>query len=209
MQKGLLLLSGGIDSPVAGHLAKESGIELCAVHFSAEKIVGNEPLNKSMAACKHLGIKKLLVADIADELVEITKKCNIRYYFLLSKRLMFKVAEKIAEKQNADFLITGENLGQVSSQTLHNLGIIDKSVKIFVARPLLCFDKLEIIKLAEKIGTFEISKGPELCDALGPRHPITKGNVADADSEESKLENEKMLRNAMSKLAEIDVVYHP
>ena len=103
MQKGLLLLSGGIDSPVAGHLAKQSGVELSAIHFSAEKIVGNEPLRKSIEACKLLGIKKLLVADIADELVEITKLSDLRYYFLLSKRLMMKAAEKAARQKGIDF----------------------------------------------------------------------------------------------------------
>jgi thiamine biosynthesis protein ThiI len=111
MQKGLLLLSGGIDSPVAGHLAKQSGIELHAIHFSAEKIVGNEPLRKSIEACKILGIKKILVADIADELVEITKHSDLRYYFLLSKRLMMKASEKASRQRAIDFLITGENLG--------------------------------------------------------------------------------------------------
>ena len=210
MQKGLLLLSGGIDSPVAGHLAKEAGVELCAMHFSAEKIVGNEPLRKSVEACKLLGIKKMFVADIGDELVEITKQCDLRYYFLLSKRLMMKASEKVARQNGIDFLITGENLGQVSSQTLPNLGIIDKSVGLFIARPLLCFDKLEIIRLAEKIGTFEISKGPELCDALGPRHPVTKGNLAAAEAEEKNLETEKMLGNVVAKVKEIDVsTYHP
>ena len=84
MHKGLLLLSGGIDSPVAGYLAKEAGTELYAIHFSAEKIVGNEPLKKSIEACKILGIKKIFVADISEELVELTKKCEIRYYFLLT-----------------------------------------------------------------------------------------------------------------------------
>jgi len=205
MHKGLLLLSGGIDSPVAGYLAKEAGTELYAIHFSAEKIVGNEPLKKSIEACKILGIKKIFVADISEELVELTKKCEIRYYFLLSKRLMMKIAEKAAKNNRIDFLITGENLGQVSSQTLPNLGIIDKSVQIFIARPLLCFDKLEIIKLAEKIGTFEVSKGPELCDALGPRHPITKGTIAWAENEESKLDVEKMVENAVSKMSEIEI----
>jgi thiamine biosynthesis protein ThiI len=78
-------------------------------------------------------------------------------------------------------------------------------VGIFIARPLLCFDKLEIIRLAEKIGTFEISKGPELCDALGPKHPVTKGNPAAAKAEEAKLEIEKMVEIAISKLKELDV----
>jgi len=210
MHKGLLLLSGGIDSPVAGYLAKEAGTELYAIHFSAEKIVGNEPLKKSIEACKILGIKKIFVADISEELVELTKKCEIRYYFLLSKRLMMKIAEKAAKNNRIDFLITGENLGQVSSQTLPNLGIIDKSVQIFIARPLLCFDKLEIIKLAEKIGTFEVSKGPELCDALGPKHPVTKGNLAAAEAEESKIDFEKTLGDVLENLKEIDVAsYQP
>jgi len=118
---------------------------------------------------------------------------------------MMKASEKVARKNTIDFLITGENLGQVSSQTLSNLGIIDKSVGIFIARPLLCFDKLEIIRLAEKIGTFEISKGPELCDALGPRHPVTKGNLAAAEAGEKNLELEKLLGNVVAKMKEIEV----
>ena len=205
MHNGLLLMSGGSDSPVAGYLAKQNGIELAAIHFSAEKIVGNEPLQKSIAACRHLGIKKLLVADISDELVEMTKKCEIRYYFLLSKRLMLRTSEKVARREGFDFLITGENLGQVSSQTLSNLGVIDMAVGMFVARPLLCLEKMEIMKIADRIGTFEISKGPELCDALGPRHPVTKGSIPAAEAEESKLDAEKMLSGSVAKIREIEL----
>src|SRR3989338_2774278 len=187
MMKGLLLLSGGIDSPVAAYMMKQLDVDLSAVHFSIEPITDNNPELKCRRISEKLGIKKLHVINVAKEYQEIATKCTHKHYFVLTKRLMYKIAEKIAKKEKCDFLVTGENLAQVSSQTLENLVVINKVVKIPVLRPLLGFDKNEIIKIAERIGTFEISKGPEVCDLFGPKHLSTRVD------EEIILEEEKNL----------------
>ena len=193
--KALLLLSGGFDSPVAGHMMQKQGLELSAVHFSSKLVTDAESEEKSRKLAEFLGIKKLFVIDLSKELITISKTCEHRYYFVLMKRLMYRIAEKIAKKERCKFLITGENLAQVSSQTLQNLSVIDKATRFEVLRPLLGFDKEEIIQLAKKIGTYETSCGPEHCDALGPVHPATQAREGDILGEEEKLDTGEIIKN--------------
>ncbi len=185
-QKALLLLSGGIDSPVAGWLLGKS-MEVLAVHFSFEPLTGNEPEVKSRALTGKLRFTKLFVVNIAKELKEIAEKCERKYYFILLKRLMYRKAADIARKEGCDYLATGESLGQVSSQTLENLRAIDQAAPLHVLRPLIAMDKQDIIRIAEEIGTFETSKGKECCDVLGPEKPSTKASL------EKILEQEKLI----------------
>ncbi|MDO8627980.1 MAG: 7-cyano-7-deazaguanine synthase, partial [Candidatus Diapherotrites archaeon] len=165
--KGILLLSGGFDSVVAGWLAIQQGSELVALHFSLEPLTDNNPELKSRKLAEKIGIKEFHVVKIGKVLEEFVKNSNHKYYFVFMKRLMLRFAEILAEKVGAEFILTGENLGQVSSQTLSNLSTIDKVTKFPVLRPLLSFEKQEIIDLAKKIGTHDISLGPEMCDILG------------------------------------------
>ena len=203
--KALVLISGGFDSPVAAHLMQKTGLDLIAIHFSYVPITDNKPEEKTKDACKKLSIKKLYVINIAKPLQEIIKHCQHKYYFVLSKRLMLKIAERIAEKENCKFLITGENLAQVSSQTLPNLAAITKAVKIPVLRPLLTFDKMEIIDIARKIDTFELSKGPEVCDILGPKHPSTNTNAHIMNLQEKNLPLDDLIDQAI-KTTKLDIL---
>lgn len=187
MTKALALISGGIDSPVAAYLVKKMGVDIIALHFSTELFAGKEPENKAKKLTKKIGAKKFISIDVSKDFERIAKECNHKYYFVLIKRFMMRKAEEIAKKEGCDFIVTGESLGQVSSQTLSNLIAITKSVKIPILRPLLTFDKQEIVKMAEKIGTFEISKGPEVCDLLGPKHPATRSFHERLIEEEKKL----------------------
>ena len=198
-KKTLLLLSGGIDSPVAGYILKEKGFDLEAVHFSNKKFAGTESITKSKKLAKKLGIK-LKVIDISDILKEIVENCDRRYYFVLMKRIMYKIAEAIAKKKGISFIATGENLGQVSSQTLQNLFVINRAVSIPVLRPLIAYDKMEIVRFAEKIGSFEISKGPEMCDILGIKHPVTQARESDVIGMERKIDINKLIKNKLKKL---------
>ena len=176
MERGVALLSGGIDSPVAIHLMKER-LEVIAVHFHQLPLTGPEELEKVKELVKKLEISKLYLIPFAEVLKMLVEKCNHRDYYILSKILMFKTAELIAEKEKAKYLITGENLAQVSSQTLSNLKAITKNIRLEIFRPVLTFDKQEIINLAKKIGTYDISKGPEICSLLGPKNPSTKSDL--------------------------------
>ena len=195
MKKGLLLMSGGIDSPVAGYLMKKKDFQLVAVHFSNKKFAGNEPDAKSKKLAKKIGVKKYYSVDVSDLLKEIAEKCDNKYYFVIMKRIFYMLGEKMAKKYKCDFLITGENLGQVSSQTLSNLFVINKAINMPVIRPLICYDKMEIVKIAEKIGTFEISKGPEMCDVFGAKHPSTQAKEEIILAEEKKVDLNKLVEN--------------
>jgi len=188
MEKAVLLLSGGFDSAVAGKMLLDKGFEIHCVHFSYEPFTGPEPEQKVRKLVKHLKFKSLKVIKIAKKLEEISKKTERKYYFVLTKRLMLKLAEKEAKKLKAKYLVTGANLAQVSSQTLENLSVIDKAVTLPVLRPVLTFEKQEIVDKARVLGTYDISAGPEVCDVLGPKHPTT---IADLDA---VLEEEKKLK---------------
>jgi thiamine biosynthesis protein ThiI len=204
MDKGLLLLSGGIDSPVAGKLAVDGGAEILAVHFSTVKITGRESVEKTKKLCRILGVKTLFLCDASEEFAEIAKG-ESRLYFVLTKRFMLKTAEKIALQNNVSFLLTGENLGQVSSQTLSNMAAIDFAVKMPVVRPLISFEKGQIVEIARKIGTLEISEGKEICDALGPKHPFTKTYDKTLTEQEKACRMDKLVEQGLKKIQ----VYQP
>ena len=192
--KGLLLLSGGIDSPVAGYLIKQRGVELVAVNF-------NNPTNrKTLEIVERLavkiGIKKLYVVDNSYVGSDIVKKCIRRFTCILCRRLMLRIAEKIAEKEKCDFLITGENLGQVASQTLSNM-ISEHSTKMPVLRPLLCNDKQQTVDVAKRIRTFEISTEPGICCTLVPKCPATKSSIEVIEGQEKFLEINKIIQNSL------------
>lgn len=184
----MLLLSGGFDSPVAGYLMRERGLSLRAIHFSLEPVTDDAAERKATRIAEVLGIPTLYVARVGDAFKEVVKECRHRLYFVLTKRLMVRIASEVARRQGCDYLVTGENLGQVSSQTLPNLLAIDEAATVPVLRPLIGFDKQEIIDRAKSIGTYEISEGPEICDSLGPKHPATNAKIHDVAAEEAKFD---------------------
>ena len=188
MPSGLLLLSGGFDSPVAGHMMRERGVTLRGVHYSLEPVTDDASVRKATQLAGLLGIQGLAVARVGDAFSEIATKCAPRFYFVLSKRLMLRVASALARQEACDFLVTGENLGQVSSQTMQNLAVIDAASDLPVVRPLIGFDKQEIIDRAKRIGTHDVSVGPELCDILGPDRPATWAPLARVLKEEEKID---------------------
>ena len=198
-KKALLLLSGGIDSPIAGLLAKEK-FELEAIHFSQEPFTDSSPEDKSKKAARNLGSNELLVVDAGQEFKEIAEKTHREYYFVLTKRFMMKVSERVAEQKGINYLITGESLGQVSSQTMSNLNSINNAVQIQIVRPLMFMEKQEIIDMSKKEGFFKDSCGPELCDALATGKPKTKTRLEKIAEEETKCEMETLVEKAAKKL---------
>ena len=183
--KGLSLLSSGIDSPVATYLMKKK-MDVEAVTFYQGRFGDEVSLKKVRKLAKHLGVR-LHIIDIENIQEQIIKNCKRKYTCVLCKRSMYRLAERLAEEHGFDYLLTGENLGQVASQTLDNLVVNDKAVKIMVLRPLIGMDKQEIIDIAKKIGTYEISiiksKG---CSAL-PKNPATRATLKAIEEEEKKL----------------------
>lgn len=195
--KAIALLSGGIDSPVAIHKLKDK-LEIIAIHFHQMPLSSKEDIDKVKNLTKKLNIKKLYLVPFVNILKLLVEKCDHRNYFILQKIAMFKTAKIIAKKENAKFLITGENLAQVSSQTLSNLVSITKSIDFPILRPLLTYDKQEIINIAKEINTYEISKGPEICCLLGPKHPSTKSNPESIKDELESIDLNNKLQETLN-----------
>ncbi|HLC90881.1 MAG TPA: 7-cyano-7-deazaguanine synthase [Candidatus Nanoarchaeia archaeon] len=187
MDKAVALLSGGIDSPVAIHLMKDR-LEITAVHFHQRELTDEKEIDKVKDLARILKIKKTYLIPFTTVLKEIVAKCSHQNYYILQKILMMKAAEIIAEKEKAKFLITGENLAQVSSQTLSNLATITSFISLEIFRPVLAFDKQEIIDKAKVIGTYETSSGPEICSLLGPKHPATRSDKENIRKELEKID---------------------
>lgn len=180
-------------------------LDIIAVHFHQLPLVDEKEIEKVKDLVKALKVRKLYLVPFTPVLKMLVEKCNHRNYYILSKIAMFQAAEVIAEKENAKFLITGENLAQVSSQTLSNLTTITKNIKLEIFRPVLAYDKQDIIKIAEKIKTYEISKGPEICSLLGPKYPNTKSNPAEIAKEIEKWDKELIKKQlAMAEIISVE-----
>ena len=196
----LLLISGGIDSPVAGKMLLDKDYKLSAIHFSQEPFTDDTPKKKALLLARALGLEELSVVDAGELFKEIADKTYREYYFVLIKRFMVKVAEKIAKGRGINFLITGESLGQVSSQTMSNLNTINSATKMEILRPLLFMNKQEIIDISIKENYFETSKGPEMCDALASGRPKTKTTLNNLHTEEEKCNMKELAEKALGKV---------
>ncbi len=201
MPKAVLLLSGGFDSPVAGHLMSGQGFDLVAAHFSLEPITDAGSSVKSRKLVEILGFPTLYVVRVGEAFAEVAHACHRRFYFVLTKRLMVRLADAIADREAAEVLVTGENLGQVSSQTLTNLRAIDAAARHPVLRPLIGMDKQEIMDRAKAIGTYDVSVGPEICDLLGPPRPATAARLEQIRDEEAKLDIDGLVASCLKGVA--------
>lgn len=181
--KVLSLVSGGIDSPPAAFLIAKRGGENIWLHFHSFPLVSNSSIEKVKELAKvfsnYQPNLKIYFVPFQKAQLEIKSKAPAKYRTLLYRRLMFKIAEKIAQKENCQALVTGESLGQVSSQTLTNIKITGQDIKIPILRPLIGWDKQEIISLARKIKTYNISIKPQedCCTLFVPKHQTAQGNL--------------------------------
>lgn len=207
--KALLLLSGGFDSPVAGYVMKRQGLDVRAIHVSYEPVTDDASVTKAVRLAEHLGFPTVFVVRAGDAFKQVVKHCRHKLYFVITKRIMLRVASEVATREGCSYLITGESLGQVSSQTLQNLAVIDRAATVPVLRPLIAFDKQEIIDRAKTIGTYEISVGPELCDVLGPKHPATQAKLEDVEREEANLDLAALVEGLVSRMEVVDVAAKP
>ncbi len=201
--KAALLLSGGIDSPVAGYMIAKRGVQLVAVHYHSF------PYTSEFARQKVLDLAKILseyccgirvyVVPFTDIQMQIHEKCPEDYTTLIMRRYMMRIAEKIAEKEGALALITGESIGQVASQTMEALATTNEVVQMPVFRPLIGFDKIDIMEYAKKIGTYDTSILPyeDCCTVFTPRHPATKPKMAMIQKGEAQLDQEALIQAAV------------
>ncbi|MEK6940895.1 MAG: hypothetical protein AABW49_03280 [Nanoarchaeota archaeon] len=195
--KAVSLISGGFDSAVASAVLLEKNVELIGVHFSIEPFTDNAPEEKTKLICKKLGIKRLYVIQSGEMFAELTKKCDPRLYFILSKRLMYRIASELAKKYECDIIVTGESLGQVSSQTLKNLSVLSNATSMMVIRPLLAWDKDLIIKKSRELGLYNLCSGPEVCDQLGPKHPATGTSDIAVKKEEGNINIDLLIKDGV------------
>ncbi len=202
---GLLLLSGGIDSPVAGYLMAKRGVKLSALHFHSFPYTSPQAKEKVIELAKKLndysGNINLHIISVTKIQQEIHKKCKADYMITLLRRFMFRIAEKIAKDNNYKMIITGENLGQVASQTIESMTVVENVIQnTVIARPLIAFDKVEIIDLSKKINTYDISIQPyeDCCTVFLPRNPVTRPKLENVLREEAKLDVELLIEEAMN-----------
>ncbi len=203
---GLVLLSGGIDSPVAAFAAMKRGIETSLIHFHSLPYTKKEAIKKverlAQSLTKFQFDLKLYLCPFADIQQEILLNCPAEFRVILYRRMMTRIAEKIAQKQKIQTLITGESVGQVASQTLENINAIQSAVDILILRPLIGRDKREIIEIAKDIKTFNISILPykDCCSRFVPKHPATKARLKDVKRAEKDLEINQRVQQAVEKI---------
>ena len=201
--KGMLMLSGGIDSPVAGYLAMKRGIPIDCVYFEAIPHTSLEARNKVVELSKKLAKYSdeihLHVVNFTKIQEEIYKNCHPNYCITIMRRMMYRIMEKLAIKYHGLVIINGESIGQVASQTLTSMSVINEVTSMPVIRPVACFDKLEIIDIAKKIDTYDISILPfeDCCTVFVPKHPVINPTLEQALKEESKFEYESLIQNAI------------
>lgn len=197
--KGILMLSGGIDSPVAGYLAMKRGINIEGLYFESPPHTSEEAKNKVIELSKVLneysGKMKLHIVPFTKIQEEIYKKCPSNYMITIMRRMMYRIAERYAEKIKAKIIINGESIGQVASQTLDSIACINKVVTIPVIRPVATFDKLEIIDIAKQIKTYDISILPyeDCCTVFVPKHPVIKPEISKAEEYEKLFDFESLI----------------
>jgi len=210
--KGLALLSGGIDSPVAIFKIASRGMQLDAIHFHSYPYTSEQAKHKVLDLAKILtqytGNMRVFVVPFTQIQEQIHRLCSEEYMITLMRRFMVRIAEEVAKKYNHQALITGENLGQVASQTVESLtstNSVAKTLPIF--RPLIAYNKDEIIEVANKIGTYETSILPyeDCCTVFLPKNPLIKPNLEKVINEENKLSLENLVKEAVENIEIIDL----
>ena len=202
--RATLLLSGGIDSPVAGWMIAKRGVRISAVHFHSYPYTSDRAKEKVLDLARILSESccgvRVHVVPFTRIQMEIHEKCPEEYTTLIMRRFMMRIAERVAGLEHAEALITGESIGQVASQTMAALGTTDSVVDMPVFRPVIGFDKAEIVDLARKIGTFETSSLPyeDCCTVFTPRHPATNPKMEKILEGESKLDMEGLIEEAVA-----------
>ncbi len=212
--KVLLMLSGGIDSPVAAYELMKRGLDVEAVHFASPPYTSENARQKVLDLAGMVSVYNQLrmrvhIVEFTDLQLEIYKAAGDPYAVTLMRRMMFRIAEQIAREEGCLALATGESVGQVASQTLESIACINEVISMPVLRPLICVDKVDIIDLARKIGTYETSILPyeDCCTIFDPKNPVTKPTSKKASFYESRFDYASMVEECVKNCTEITV--HP
>ena len=209
--RGLLLLSGGIDSPVAGFLMAKRGVDIDCIHFHSYPFTSERAEEKIYDLAKimvrYTGPLKIFSINLLNIQKEIGRCCPEDEMTILSRRFMMRIAERLAAPRGYDALITGENLGQVASQTIQSVDVINRSVDMPILRPLIGMDKVDIIKWSKDIETYDTSIQPfeDCCSVFLPKHPVTKPKLEDILNSEKNLDVESLLEEALLKIKIVNI----
>ena len=201
--RGMLMLSGGIDSPVAGYLALKRGVKIDAVYFEAIPHTSLEARNKvidlSKKLCQYTDQIRLHIVPFTNIQEAIYKECNPEYCITIMRRMMYRIMEKLAKRNKGLVIINGESIGQVASQTLTSMSVINSVTNMPVIRPVACLDKLEIIDIAKKIDTYDISILPfeDCCTIFVPDHPVINPEINKARLYEQSFDYETLIKEAI------------
>ena len=201
--RAAMLLSGGIDSPVAGYMIAKRGVRLEAVHFFSYPYTSDRAKDKVIKLAKILasytGGMKVHIVPFTEIQLQIRDKCPEEYMTLVMRRFMMQIAERIAIKRDCKALVTGESIGQVASQTMNALAVTDDAVSMPVFRPVIGMDKEEIVEIARRIDTFETSILPyeDCCTVFTPKHPSTKPHIDKVVRAQEALDIEKLIQDAI------------
>lgn len=206
--KVILLLSGGIDSPVAGHMMLAQGHELILLHMDNRPFTDDAEFGKVTRLVAGLRARsatpvKFFVAKHGMAQASFAKNTDRHYNCIMCRRMMLRVAEQLARREGASAIVTGESLGQVASQTLTNIKVEEQAVGIPVLRPLIGLDKVEIMDMAREFGCYEVSTSPGLCCTIVPTKPSTRAKLENILAEEEKVDIEALVEKEMAELEEL------
>ena len=212
--RAMCLLSGGIDSPVAAYMIAKRGVEVEAVHFFSypytSQLAKDKVLELGRLVTKYCGKMTVNVVGFTEIQEAIRDNCPEEYFTLIMRRFMMEISARIAKWDGCGALITGENLGQVASQTMEAMAVTGAVVDIPIFMPLIGMDKEEIVRIARKIGTFETAILPyeDCCTVFTPKHPKTKPTLAQVVNAERKLDREALIQRALENIEKFKLEYH-
>ena len=207
--KGMLMLSGGIDSPVAGYLALKRGVQIECIYFDSPPHTSIEAKNKVLKLASILneysGHIRVHVIPFTKLQEAIFKNCDPTYMITIMRRMMYRITERLAKKRNCKIIVNGESIGQVASQTLTSMNVINEVTNMPVIRPVACMDKLEIIRMSEKIGTYETSILPfeDCCTIFVPKHPVIHPDLKKAREMETTFDYESLIQECLKNVVTI------
>lgn len=209
--KALVMLSGGIDSPVAAYLTMKRGVAVECIHYASPPYTSARAQEKVLELARlvsaYQGHIRVHIVPFTDLQLAIYEHCDESYAITIMRRMMYRIAERFAQRQKALAIVNGESIGQVASQTLESMAVINAVTQMPVIRPVATMDKLEIIGLAKRIGTYETSILPfeDCCTIFTPQNPVTKPTLAKAEKMEQRFAFEELLEQCLEKTTTVEI----